>query len=101
MFLWLWLRLAAVALIPPLPWEPPYASSAALKSKKEKKVTGIPITLAVASIVAYVCCFGLDFFFPLYEFCNKMGEAPLSEGNNNKESWIEAGTLKQQKTIHT
>ena len=31
--LWLWCRLAAVALIPPLAWEPPYASGAALKRK--------------------------------------------------------------------
>ena len=35
--LWLWCRLAAVALIPPLAWEPPYASSAALKIKRRKK----------------------------------------------------------------
>ena len=31
MLLWLWRRLAAVALIPPLAWEPPYAAGAALK----------------------------------------------------------------------
>ena len=35
--LWLWYRPAAVALIRPLAWEPRYASSAALKSKKKKK----------------------------------------------------------------
>ena len=36
--LWLWCRPAAVAPIPPLAWEPPYAMSAALKkAKKEKK----------------------------------------------------------------
>ena len=35
--LWLWCRLAAIALIGPLAWEPPYASGAALKSKKKKK----------------------------------------------------------------
>ena len=29
--LWLWPRLAATALIPPLAWEPPYASGSALK----------------------------------------------------------------------
>ena len=29
--LWLWRRLAAVALIRPLAWEPPYAASVALK----------------------------------------------------------------------
>ena len=33
--LWLWCRLAAVALIKPLAWEPIYAMGAALK--KEKK----------------------------------------------------------------
>ena len=35
--LWLWRRLAAVALIGALAWEPPCASGAALKSKKKKK----------------------------------------------------------------
>ena len=35
--LWLWRRLAAVALIRPLAWEPPYAAGVALKSKKKKK----------------------------------------------------------------
>ena len=34
--LWLWHRPAAVALIRPLAWEPPYAASAALKSKINK-----------------------------------------------------------------
>ena len=31
--LWLWHRPAAVALIKPLVWEPPYAADVALKSK--------------------------------------------------------------------
>ena len=36
--LWLWHRLAATALIPPLAWEPPYAEGAALeKAKRQKK----------------------------------------------------------------
>ena len=34
--LWLWCRLAAVALIGPLAWELPYAASAALKSKNKQ-----------------------------------------------------------------
>jgi len=33
--LWLWCRLAAVAPIQPLAWEPPYAVGVALKSKKK------------------------------------------------------------------
>ena len=37
MLLWLWYRLAGVARIGPLAWEPPYATSEALKSKKKKK----------------------------------------------------------------
>ena len=36
---WLWRRLAAVAPIRPLAWEPPYAMSVALKSKKAKQKT--------------------------------------------------------------
>ena len=34
--LWLWCRPAAVALIQPLAWEPPYAAGAALKKKAKK-----------------------------------------------------------------
>ena len=33
--LWLWCRLAAIALMRPLAWEPPYAASVALKSNKQ------------------------------------------------------------------
>ena len=41
--LWLWCTLAAVALIQPLLWEPPYAVGVALKRKKKKKeYTAIP-----------------------------------------------------------
>ena len=36
MWLWLWCRPAAVALIQPLAWELPYAMGVALKSKKIK-----------------------------------------------------------------
>ena len=34
---WLWCRPAAVALIRPPAWEPPYAVGAALKRKKQNK----------------------------------------------------------------
>ena len=47
LWLWLWFRPAAVALIQPLAWEPPYASGMALKrqtTKKKKKKNG-PICL--------------------------------------------------------
>ena len=36
-WLWLWHRLAAVALIRPLAWEPPYAAGVALKRQKQKQ----------------------------------------------------------------
>ena len=35
---WLWRRPAAIALIRPLAWEPPYAAGAALKKKKKVKI---------------------------------------------------------------
>ena len=38
--LWLWCRLAAAALIRPLPWELPYAAGAALKSAHPPKKKG-------------------------------------------------------------
>ena len=37
MWLWLWCRLAAVAPIRPLAWEPLYVAAAALKKKKKKE----------------------------------------------------------------
>ena len=40
--LWLWCRPVAIALFRPLAWEPPYATSAALKKKKERKRRGVP-----------------------------------------------------------
>ena len=38
--LWLWRRLAAVALIRPLAWEPPYAMGVALKRPKKIIIIG-------------------------------------------------------------
>ena len=35
--LWLWRRPAAIALIQPLAWEPPYATGVALKKQKKRK----------------------------------------------------------------
>ena len=35
--LWLWCSLAAIALIRPLVWEPPYAMGEALEKTKKKK----------------------------------------------------------------
>ena len=35
-FLWLWCRLAATALISPLAWKPPYAAGVALKTQKDR-----------------------------------------------------------------
>ena len=37
MLLWLWCRLAAIALIQALAWEPPYAVGAALKNKQQQQ----------------------------------------------------------------
>ena len=37
-WLWLWRGPVAIAPIRPLAWEPPYATGAALKDKKVKKV---------------------------------------------------------------
>ena len=37
LLLWLWCRLAAIALIQPLAWEPPYVMGVALKIQKKKK----------------------------------------------------------------
>ena len=39
--LWLWCRLAAAAPVQPLAWELPYATGAALKSRKNPTVNSI------------------------------------------------------------
>ena len=36
--LWLWHRLAAIAPVQPLAWEPPHAADAALKDKTNKQM---------------------------------------------------------------
>ena len=47
-WLWPWRRLAAVAPIRPLGWEPPYAAGVALKKKKKKKeLSTVPGSLYV------------------------------------------------------
>ena len=38
LLLWLWHRLAAIAPIGSLAWEPPYAVGVALKRQKDKKL---------------------------------------------------------------
>ena len=50
--MWLWCRLATVALIRPLAWELPYATGAALKSKKKKKIKN-PVYVCVTEPVCY------------------------------------------------
>ena len=37
LWLWLWCRLAAAALIQPLAWKPPNATEAALKKERKKE----------------------------------------------------------------
>ena len=39
--LWLWHRWAAIALIQPLAWKPPYAPGVALKRPKKKKSSSL------------------------------------------------------------
>ena len=46
--LWLWCRLAAIAPVGPLSWEPPYAAGVALKKDQKKndmKVLVVPQSL--------------------------------------------------------
>ena len=41
--LWLWRRLAAIALIRFLAWEPPYAMGTPLKNKKQKQTNNMDV----------------------------------------------------------
>ena len=56
MLLWLWHRLATIALIWPLAWELPYVTGAALKRKK-KKVIGFWQNVSHLIIVSPLSCF--------------------------------------------
>jgi len=70
--LWLWGRLAAVALIRPLAWEPPYAMGVALKRQKDQKKLKIKKKFATSNIkTGYMPKFILSLF--LLYFCNSEG----------------------------
>ena len=62
--LWLWSRLAAIALIQPLAWELPYAAPAALKGKKEKEKK----SYILATHLKFVCIFSQKSRFLLISF---------------------------------
>ena len=49
LWLWPWCRLAAVALIPPLAWETPYAAGVALKKKKAKRIIYVCLLSLICS----------------------------------------------------
>ena len=50
--LWLWCRLAAVAPVGPLAWEPPYATVAALKRQKDNNVIA-PLPYKSCQMILY------------------------------------------------
>ena len=51
--LWLWCRLAAIAVICPLSWELPWAMGVALKRQKTKKII-IIIFITIMGIISYI-----------------------------------------------
>ena len=57
----LWLWLAAVALIRPPAWRPPYATGVALKSKKKKKVELRSNIIKINAQISYIFTYFLDF----------------------------------------
>ena len=54
---WLWCRLAAVTLIGPLVWEPPYAAGAALKTKKKRVANWSPFFFTHSFLNTLQACF--------------------------------------------
>ena len=58
--LWLWCRLAAVAPIRPLAWEPPYAESVALRKKGLHQF--FPKIILILKLTLFYC---LCYFFGL------------------------------------
>ena len=57
MWLWLWHRQIATALIGPLAWEPPYAVGAALKKKKRLRMQLLANLCATLYIVLQALIF--------------------------------------------
>ena len=51
--LWLWCRLAAIALVP-LAWEPPYAMGTALEKTKRKKKKKITVDLLTVLWISHL-----------------------------------------------
>ena len=64
--LWLWRRPAAVALIRPLAWEPPYALGAALKRQKRKRKKLIHSNILMYMYV-YVCIYIYTYTYKFIE----------------------------------
>ena len=61
--LWLWCRLAAIDLIRPLAWEPPYAVGVAQKRQKKKKKKTHPKTLGKGNFHSeYIAVLSVFFF---------------------------------------
>ena len=60
--LWLWHRLAAVAPIGPLTWEPPYAAGVALEKTKKKKRKKSSIACSM------VCCETIQLYLIFFFF---------------------------------
>jgi len=50
LWLWLWQRLAAAALIQPLTWELPYAEGAAIKKERKNEVAGVGVPMWLSGI---------------------------------------------------
>ena len=72
-FLWLWYRLAAVAPIQPLAWEPPCVMHVALKSQKKKKI-------AMCQVIAFCLALLMNLGKEVNCLCPFSGEVLLGGG---------------------
>ena len=72
--LWLWHKLAAVAPIQPLAWELPFATSAALKSKKqtnnvtEKEMAGKKLQMTCECLLNTIYTYNTFYFLEFMAF---------------------------------
>ena len=53
---WLWRRLAATALIQPVPWEPPYAVGSALKIDKQENKIKLDVHISLELLLEKLTC---------------------------------------------
>ena len=92
---WLWHCLAAVALIHLLAWEPPYATSAALKEKKKKRI--LKRVTCLYLIHDFHCLFFSTYLLIFNDFYKRVYRRADWRNNNEKTSFLSRNSTREIK----